>query len=428
MSSKKPLFTANRVSAISHTCSGWYCGCFMSSVTMRPRSSCLRVAWSRSEANCAKAASSRYCASARRTPPPVSLRFMILVWAAPPTRDTEMPALMAGRMPALNKSVSKNICPSVIEMTFVGTNAVTSPAVPCGARPRGGGAGFAFHFPAGEALDVLLVHARAALEQARVQVEHVARVGLAARRPAQEQRYLAVRPSLLRQIVVDDERVLAAVAEVLAHGAARVRRYVLHGGGLGGGGGHDDGVRHRAVLFELPHDVRDGRGLLPDRDVHAEKVFALLVDDGVDGDRGLAGLAVADDEFALAAADRHHGVDRLEAGLHRLRHRFPPHHARSDLLDDVGLLGVDGALAVDRLAQRIHHPSEQLRPDRHGKNPARGLDDVTFGDLRVFAQDHRADRVALEVERQAEGVLREFEHLALHHVGEAVDAADAIGH
>ena len=41
-----------------------------SSVTMRPRSSCLRVASSRSEANCANAASSRYCASARRTPPP----------------------------------------------------------------------------------------------------------------------------------------------------------------------------------------------------------------------------------------------------------------------------------------------------------------------------------------------------------------------
>ena len=31
-------------------------------------------------------------------------------------------------MPALNKSVSRKICPSVIEMTLVGTNAVTSPA------------------------------------------------------------------------------------------------------------------------------------------------------------------------------------------------------------------------------------------------------------------------------------------------------------
>jgi len=53
---------------------------------------------------------------------------MILVCAAPPTRDTDRPALIAGRMPALNRSVSRKIWPSVIEITFVGTNADTSPA------------------------------------------------------------------------------------------------------------------------------------------------------------------------------------------------------------------------------------------------------------------------------------------------------------
>ena len=51
-----------------------------------------------------------------------------LVCAAPPTRDTEMPALMAGRMPALNRVVSRKIWPSVIEITLVGTKADTSPA------------------------------------------------------------------------------------------------------------------------------------------------------------------------------------------------------------------------------------------------------------------------------------------------------------
>src|SRR6185437_12250333 len=96
--------------AISATDMGEYCFCFMSSETRWPRSSCLRVDSSRSEANCEKAASSRNCASARRTLPPSFL--MILVCAAPPTRDTEMPALMAGRMPALNRSVSRNIWPS----------------------------------------------------------------------------------------------------------------------------------------------------------------------------------------------------------------------------------------------------------------------------------------------------------------------------
>ena len=47
-------------------------------------------------ANCANAASSRYCARSVRIPPAGRHR---LVWAAPPTRDTEIPALIAGRMP-----------------------------------------------------------------------------------------------------------------------------------------------------------------------------------------------------------------------------------------------------------------------------------------------------------------------------------------
>ena len=53
---------------------------------------------------------------------------MIFVCAAPPTLETEIPGLMAGLTPELNKSVSKKICPSVIEITFVGTKAETSPA------------------------------------------------------------------------------------------------------------------------------------------------------------------------------------------------------------------------------------------------------------------------------------------------------------
>ena len=56
---------------------------------------------------CANAASSRYCARAKRIPPPSFL--IILVCAAPPTRDTDRPALIAGRIPALKRSLSRKI-------------------------------------------------------------------------------------------------------------------------------------------------------------------------------------------------------------------------------------------------------------------------------------------------------------------------------
>ena len=62
-----------------------------------PRASWAWVALSRSEANCAKAASSRYWARSRRSVPATC--FIAFVWALPPTRETEMPTFMAGRMP-----------------------------------------------------------------------------------------------------------------------------------------------------------------------------------------------------------------------------------------------------------------------------------------------------------------------------------------
>ena len=187
-------------------------------------------------------------------------------------------------------------------------------------RQGGQRPGLAFHSPVGELLDVLLVDAGSALKQTRVEIENVAGIGFAARRAAQQQRNLTVGNRLFGQIVIDDQRVFTAIAEVFAHRAARVGSDVLHGRRFGRGGSHDDGVGHCAGFFELANDVGHGGGFLADRDIDAEDALALLIDDGVDCDRGLAGLAVADDQLTLAAADRDHGVDRLQTGLDRLGH------------------------------------------------------------------------------------------------------------
>ena len=53
---------------------------------------------------------------------------MAFVCAAPPTRETEMPTSTAGLIPELNISVSRKICPSVMEITLVGIYAETSPS------------------------------------------------------------------------------------------------------------------------------------------------------------------------------------------------------------------------------------------------------------------------------------------------------------
>src|SRR6185369_11600471 len=200
------------------------------------------------------------------------------------------------------------------------------------------------------------------------------------------------------------------------------------------GRGHDDGVFHRAVLFELADDLRHGRTLLADGDIDAVELLALiragvgalLVDEGVDRDGGLARLAVTDDQLALAAADGDEGVDRLQAGLHGFVHRLAGDDARR--LDFHALAhGVDDrALAVDRIAERVDHAAEQALADGHVDDGLGALDGVAFLDLGVRAEDHDADVVGLEVEGHALHAIGEFDHFAGLDLVEAVDAGDAV--
>ena len=82
-------------------------------------------------------------------------------------------------------------------------------------------------------------------------------------------------------------------------------------------------VLHGVSVGEPLHDLGDGGPLLSDGDVDAEELLlvvsgvveTLLVDDGVNGDGGLAGLTIANDQLTLATADGHQRVDGLDASL-----------------------------------------------------------------------------------------------------------------
>ena len=155
-----------------------------------------------------------------------------------------------------------------------------------------------------------------------MKVEDISGVGLTSRGAAEEEGHLTVGDGLLGEIVVEDHGVLAVLAEPLAHGGAGVGGEELEGGGVGRRRGDDDAVGHGATLVEVADELGDGGALLPDTDVDARKGvgLGLLVDDGVDGDGGLAGLAIANDQLTLATAHRDERVDGLEAGEHGLGH------------------------------------------------------------------------------------------------------------
>ena len=190
---------------------------------------------------------------------------------------------------------------------------------------------------------------------------------------------------------------------------------------------HDDRVFHGAVFFELTNDVGDRGSLLADGDINADEVLALLVDDRIERDGGLTRLTVTDDQFALAAAHGNHGIDGLQTGLHRLGHGLTFDHAGRNLFNNVEFLRVDRTLAVDRLAQGVHHATDQSRSDGNGKNAAGRLDRVAFGNMFVFTENNRTDGITFQVESETIGVVGEFEHFALHHVVQTVNTANTVG-
>src|SRR5262249_37415002 len=157
-----------------------------------------------------------------------------------------------------------------------------------------------------------------------------------------------------------------------------------------------DGVFQRALLLEHLHELCDGGALLADGDINAieldllvtGRIERLLVEDGVERDRGLAGLAVADDQLALAAADRDQGIDGLQAGRHRLMHRPARNNAWRLHVHALALGRLDRALAVDRIAERIDDAAEQALADRRVDDGAGTLDRLAFLDLAVVAEDH----------------------------------------
>ena len=260
-----------------------------------------------------------------------------------------------------------------------------------------------------------------------MQIEHIARVGFTSRRTAKQQGYLTIGPGLLGQIVINDQGILAAVAEVLAHRGASVRSDILQSSRIGSRSGNDDRVVHGAMLSQLTDDVRDRGSLLANSDINADQVLALLVDDRVESDSRLTGLTVANDQLTLTAADRHHGVDGLKTGLNRLINRLTFNNARGDLFDHVVGLRIDRALAVNRLTQGVDHTANQLRADGNLKNTTRRTDGIAFRNMGVFTENNRADGVTLQVHCQAIGIARELQHFALHHVGKTMNTDNAVG-
>ena len=91
-------------------------------------------------------------------------------------------------------------------------------------------------------------------------------------------------------------------------------------------------------MLQILYQLGDGAGFLPDGDVDAHHALPFLVQNGVQGDGGLAGLPVADDQLPLSPANGKHGVDGEQARLHRRVYRLA--------VNDAGGRGLNGQIAL----------------------------------------------------------------------------------
>src|SRR5437867_4636494 len=158
------------------------------------------------------------------------------------------------------------------------------------------------------------------------------------------------------------------IHEPLAYRSSCEWRKVLAGGRVRSRRSNDDGVRHGSGFLENSNDPCDIRLLLTNGHVDAvERAIVLvagnfsravetsLADDSVNTNRRLACRSVANDQFALAAADRNHRVNGHDPRLHRLTDRSAPDDTGSHSFDRIGDVTLQRPFAVHRLSQRIHN-------------------------------------------------------------------------
>ena len=108
--------------------------------------------------------------------------------------------------------------------------------------------------------------------------------------------------------------------EPLSHSTSRERGEVLERSS------NDDGVLHGVILLEGLHKLSDSRTLLTNGDVNTVQLLLLilaivpplLVENDVDSNGGLSGLAVTDDQLTLTTANGNYGVNGLDASHHGL--------------------------------------------------------------------------------------------------------------
>jgi hypothetical protein len=191
---------------------------------------------------------------------------------------------------------------------------------------------------------------------------------------------------------------------------------------------------HSIILLEGLDELSDGRTLLTNGDVDTVQLLALvgrfvptlLVEDGVEGNSGLTGLTVTNDQLTLTTANGHHGVDTLQTSLDGLVDGTTGKDTRSLELGTALGGSVDGALAINGVAESIDDTAEKLRADGDIDNLSGTLDNLTLLDETVGTEKHNTDLAGFEIHAHSLDARGELNQLLSLDIGHTMDTSDTV--
>ena len=259
-----------------------------------------------------------------------------------------------------------------------------------------------------------------------MQVEHVARICLATRRALQQQTHGTVGNRVLREVVIDNQHVATLVHVIFRHRAARVRRNVLHGVRFARRCADDDAVVHCVAFAQILHQLGNARCLLTDGNVHADNVLALLIQHGVQRNRRFARLTVADNQFALTAANREHGVDGQQPCFHRRINTLTVDDARRGFFHWAIAVRRNRVSPVNRASERVHHAAKERVAHGNTRGLARARNLAARGNIIGIVKQDAACLVAAQILHHAFDTVVEHEDFAIRGMFQPLDNRNAV--
>ena len=265
-------------------------------------------------------------------------------------------------------------------------------------------------------------------QQSRVNVKNIARKRLAPRRAAQQKRQLAIGARVVGQIIQHHKYVLGLCREMLGHCHGGVRRDIGKPRCILVPGRNDDALVHHATLADRTDHLGHRVAALTDGAVDADHAGCLLVQDGIHGQRRLAGLPVADDQFTLAQTHRHGSVDGLDS-----RRQRPFDRQTVEDLGRFGLhraqgFGLDRALAVQRVSQRIHNPPQKRRTHLCADDSVGPCDAFAHGHPVAWPQQDNPQTPRFEVEDDASHAAGKLQQLVRQGAFQPGDDGNPVRH